>query len=155
MSLRLVTNDNKNINVSLEEVLEFKLITDMLDIDIDTLENTTYELSEDYEIPLDISFNILNKIIEFSNYELNNKETHIHNKSVYYNEYFTCEDEILFGIMNSADYLNYDYLLDKACEKLSDDILKCDSVEDVKKKFKITREFTEEEENEIIEYAKM
>ena len=48
MSLRLVTNDNKHINVSLEEVLEFKLITDMLDIDIDTLENTTYELSEDY-----------------------------------------------------------------------------------------------------------
>ena len=62
MSLRLVTNDNKHINVSLEEVLEFKLITDMLDIDIDTLENTTYELSEDYEIPLDISFNILSKI---------------------------------------------------------------------------------------------
>ncbi len=155
MSLRLVTNDNKHINVSLEEVLEFRLITNMLDIEIDTLENTTYELSEDYEIPLDISFNILNKIIEFSNYELNNKETHIHNKSVYYNEYFTCEDEILFGIMNSADYLNYDSLLDKACEKLSDDILKCDSVEDVKKKFKITREFTEEEENEILEYAKM
>ena len=155
MSLRLVTNDNKNINVSLEEVLEFKLITDMLDIDIDTLENTTYELSEDYEIPLDISFNILNKIIEFSNYELNNKETHIHNKLVYYNEYFTCEDEILFGIMNSADYLNYDSLLDKSCEKISDDILKCDSVEDVKKKFKITREFTEEEEKEILEYAKM
>lgn len=155
MSLRLVTNDNKHINVSLEEVLEFKLITDMLDIDIDTLENTTYELSEDYEIPLDISFNILSKIIEFSNYELNNKETHTHIKCVYYNEYFTCEDEILFGIMNSVDYLNYDYLLNKACEKLSDDILKCDSVEDVKKKFKITREFTEEEENEILEYAKM
>lgn len=153
MSLRLVTNDNKHINVSLDQVLEFKLITDMLDIDI--TENTTYELGEDYEIPLDISYTILNKILEFSNYELNNKDTHIHNKSVYYNEYFTCEDELLFGIMNSADYLNYDVLLDKACEKLSDDILKCDSVDDVKKKFKLTRELTKEEEEEILEYAKM
>ena len=153
MSLRLVTNDNKHINVSLDQVLEFKLITDMLDIDI--TENTSYELGEDYEIPLDISYTILNKILEFSNYELNNKDTHIHNKSVYYNEYFTCEDELLFGIMNSADYLNYDSLLDKACDKLSDDILKCDSVEDVKKKFKLTRELTKEEEDEILEYAKM
>ena len=153
MSLRLVTNDNKHINVSLEEILEFKLITNMLDMD-DT-ENNTYELGDDYEIPLDIPYKILNKIIEFSNFELNNKNTHIHEKSIYYNEYFTCEDEMLFGIMNSSDYLNYDYLLDKACEKLSDDILKCESVEEVKKKFKITREFTEEEENEILEYAKM
>ena len=153
MSLRLVTNDNKNINVSLNEILQFKFITSMLNIE-DT-DNTSYELEEDYEIPLDISFNTLEKILEFSNYELNNKETHIHEKSVFYNTYFTCNDELLFNIMNSADYLNYDYLLDKACEKLSDDILKCDSVEDVKKKFKITREFTEEEEKEILEYAKM
>tara|TARA_B100001175_G_C19452820_1_gene612231 strand:- start:877 stop:1338 length:462 start_codon:yes stop_codon:yes gene_type:complete len=153
MSLRLVTNDNKNINVSLEEILDFKLITNMLDIN-DT-ENNIYELADDYEIPLDISYNILSKILEFSNFELNNKETHIHTKSVFYNEYFTCEDDVLFGIMNCADYLNYDYLLDKACDKLSDDILKCDTVQDVKKKFKITREFTEEEENEILEYAKM
>lgn len=153
MSLRLVTNDNKNINVSLEEILDFKLITNMLDIN-DT-ENNTYELAEDYEIPLDISYNILSKILEFSNFELNNKDTHIHTKSVFYNEYFTCEDDTLFAVMNCADYLNYDYLLDKACDKLSDDILKCDTVQDVKKKFKITREFTEEEENEILEYAKM
>ena len=39
--------------------------------------------------------------------------------------------------MNSADYLQYDYLLDQACEKLSDDILKCDTVDDVKKNLKL------------------
>ena len=58
-------------------------------------------------------------------------------------------------ILNSVDYLEYEYLLDKACEKLSDDILKCDSVEDVKLKFKITREFTEQEETQILESVKM
>jgi len=153
MSLRLVTNDNKNINVSLDEILELKLITNMLNI-YDT-KNNTYELEEDYEIPLDVSYDALKKILEFSNYELSNKTTHIHDKSVFYNQYFTCEDELLFNIMNSADYLEYDYLLDKACDKLSDDILKCNSVEEVKKKFKITREFTEEEENDILNDIKL
>lgn len=153
MSLRLVTNDNKNINVSLDEILDLKLITNMLNI-YDT-KNNTYELEEDYEIPLDVSYDALKKILEFSNYELNNKTTHIHNKSVFYNEYFTCEDEVLFNIMNSADYLEYEYLLDKACDKLSDDILKCNSVEEVKKKFKITREFTKEEENDILNDTKL
>lgn len=153
MSLRLVTNDNKNINVSLDEILDLKLITNMLNI-YDT-KNNTYELEEDYEIPLDVSYDTLKKILEFSNYELNNKTTHIHNKSIFYNEYFTCEDEVLFNIMNSADYLEYEYLLDKACDKLSDDILKCNSVEEVKKKFKITREFTREEENDILNDTKL
>tara|TARA_Y100000389_G_scaffold184019_1_gene202068 strand:+ start:130 stop:591 length:462 start_codon:yes stop_codon:yes gene_type:complete len=153
MSLRLVTNDNKNINVSLEQILQFKFITSMLNIE--DIDNNTYELEEDYEIPLDIPYNTLEKILEYSNYELNNKETHIHDKSVFYNNYFTCSDELLFSVMNSADYLNYDALLDKSCEKLADDILKCDSVDEVKKKFKITREFTPEEENEILEYAKI
>lgn len=153
MSLRLVTNDNKHINVSLNQVLQFKFLTNMLDIE-DT-DNNTYELEEDYEIPLDVSFNTLKKILEFSDYELNNKSTHIHEKAVFYNNYFNCSDELLFSVMNCSDYLNYDYLLEKACEKLADDIVKCNSVDDVKKKFKITREFTEEEEKEILEYAKM
>lgn len=153
MSLVLLTNDNKNIKVSLAEVLQFKLITNMLSI-YDT-ENNTYELEEDYEIPLDIQYNTLKKILEFSNYELNNKNTHIHDKSVFYNQYFICEDDLLFNIMNSADYLEYEYLLDKACDKLSDDILKCNSVDEVKKKFKITREFTEEEENSILKDIKL
>ena len=153
MSLVLLTNDNKNIKVSLTEVLEFKLIRNMLSI-YDT-ENNTYELEEDYEIPLDIQYNTLKKILEFSNYELNNKNTHIHDKSVFYNQYFVCEDDLLFNIMNSADYLEYEYLLDKACDKLSDYILKCNSVDEVKKKFKITREFTEEEENSILKDIKL
>ena len=80
MSLRLVTNDNKHINVSLDQILEFKFITSMLHIE-DT-DNNSYELEEDYEIPLDISFSSLEKILEFSNYELNNKETHIHGNHI-------------------------------------------------------------------------
>ena len=154
MSIRLVTKDNKNINVSVNEILDFKIITDMLEIyDIDKSAN--YEIEDTYEIPLDITYNTLKKILEFSSFETKNVNIHIHEKSVFYSKYFEMKDEELFDVINSADYLNYDYLIDKACDKLSDDILSCNSVDELKKKFKITREFTKEEENEILNYSTM
>ena len=154
MSLLLVSKENKKIEVSFEEIRNLKLITAMLNIQNDD-KNTNYELNEDIEIPLDVSYDILKKILEFINYELENEDTNDQEKELFYNQYFICSDTILFDLMNSVDYLEYEYLLDKACEKLSDDILKCDSVEDVKLKFKITREFTEQEETQILESVKM
>jgi len=154
MSLLLVSKENKKIEVSFEEIKNLKLITAMLNIQNDD-KNTNYELNEDIEIPLDVSYDILKKILEFINYELENEDTNDQEKELFYNQYFVCSDTILFDLMNSVDYLEYEYLLDKACEKLSDDILKCDSVEDVKLKFKITREFTEQEETQILESVKM
>jgi hypothetical protein len=154
MSLLLVSKENKKIEVSFEEIKNLKLITAMLNIENDD-KNTNYELNEDIEIPLDVSYDILKKILEFINYELENEDTNTQEKELFYNQYFVCSDTILFDLMNSVDYLEYEYLLDKACETLSDDILKCDSVEDVKLKFKITREFTEQEETQILESVKM
>ena len=154
MSLLLVSTENKKIKVSFEEIKCLKFITAMLNIEDDD-ENTNYELNEDLEVPIDVSYETLKKILEFRNYELENEDTHDQEKELFYNQYFVCSDTILFDLMNSVDYLQYEYLLDKACEKLSDDILKCDSVDDVKVKFKITREFTEKEENDILESAKM
>ena len=154
MSLLLVSKENKKIEVSFEEIKNLKLIALMLNIQNDD-KNTNYELNEDIEIPLDVSYDILKKILEFINYELENEDTNDQEKELFYNQYFICSDTILFDLMNSVDYLEYEYLLDKACEKLSDDILKCDSVEDVKLKFKITREFTEQEETQILESVKM
>ena len=154
MSLLLVSTENKKIEVSFEEIKCFKFITAMLNIEDDD-ENTNYELNEDLEVPVDVSYETLKKVLEFRNYELKNEDTHQQEKELFYNQYFVCSDTVLFDLMNSVDYLQYEYLLDKACEKLSDDILKCESVDDVKVKFKITREFTKEEENEILESAKM
>ena len=126
MSLLLVSKENKKIEVSFEEIKNLKLITAMLNIQNDD-KNTNYELNEDIEIPLDVSYDILKKILEFINYELENEDTNNQEKELFYNQYFVCSDTILFDLMNSVDYLEYEYLLDKACEKLSDDILKCDS----------------------------
>ena len=146
MVLTLITKENKKINVSKKEIESCLFINSML---------TDYNEEDNYEIPIDVSYDIFKKILEFIEYENNNKETHLHEKFVFYEQYFTISDTILYEIMGAADYLNYEYLLDKACEKLSDDILKCDSIEDVKTKFKITKEFTEEEEQEILNFNKV
>lgn len=149
MSIVLTTKENKEFPLSFEQIKNFKLITSMLGID-DSDENTTYEISEDLKIPIDVSYDTMKKIMQFVDFELENVDKHIHEKLLFYNEYFVCSDTVLFELMNSTDYLQYEELLDKACEKLSDDILKCDSVNDVKLKFKITKEFTAEEEQDII-----
>ena len=149
MSIVLTTKENKEFPLSFEQIKNFKLITSMLGID-DSDENTTYEISEDLKIPIDVSYDTMKKIMQFVDFELENVDKHIHEKLLFYNEYFVCSDTVLFELMNSTDYLQYEELLDKACEKLSDDILKCDSVNDVKLKFKITKEFTPEEELDII-----
>lgn len=149
MSIVLTTKENKEFPLSFEQIKNFKLITSMLGID-GSDENTTYEISEDLKIPIDVSYDTMKKIMQFVDFELENVDKHIHEKLLFYNEYFVCSDTVLFELMNSTDYLQYEELLDKACEKLSDDILKCDSVDDVKLKFKITKEFTQEEEQDII-----
>ena len=149
MSIVLTTKENKEFPLSFEQIKNFKLITSMLGID-DSDENTTYEISEDLKIPIDVSYDTMKKIMQFVDFELENVDKHIHEKLLFYNEYFVCSDTVLFELMNSTDYLQYEELLDKACEKLSDDILKCDSVNDVKLKFKITKEFTPQEEEDII-----
>ena len=149
MSIVLTTKENKEFPLSFQQIKNFKLITSMLGID-DSDENTTYEISEDLKIPIDVSYDTMKKIMQFVDFELENVDKHIHEKLLFYNEYFVCSDTVLFELMNSTDYLQYEELLDKACEKLSDDILKCDSVNDVKLKFKITKEFTPEEELDII-----
>ena len=149
MSIVLTTKENKEFPLSFEQIKNFKLITSMLGID-DSDENTTYEISENLKIPIDVSYDTMKKIMQFVDFELENVDKHIHEKLLFYNEYFVCSDTVLFELMNSTDYLQYEELLDRACEKLSDDILKCESVNDVKLKFKITKEFTPEEEQDII-----
>ena len=149
MSIILTTKEKKEFPLSFEQIKNFKLITSMLGID-NNEENTTYEISEDLIIPINVSYDIMKKIMQFVDFELENGDNHIHDKLLFYNEYFVCSDIVLFELLNSTDYLGYEELLDKACEKLSDDILKCDSVNDVKLKFKITKEFTPEEEEDII-----
>ena len=60
---------------------KFKSITAMLNIQNDD-KNTNYELNEDIEIPLDVSYDILKKDLEFINYELENEDTNDQEKVI-------------------------------------------------------------------------
>ena len=78
---------------------------------------------------------ILNKILIILNYihtikDLNITEQDMYN---YINEFLDCKNEILCDLLNTADYLQYDDLVDVVCEKIADDIQKCDSIETIKK----------------------
>ena len=80
MSLILVTTENKKIDITINRIFPFKFITAMLNIDDDIKNGTdeiSFELEEDLEIPLDIKYETLKKILEFSDYELNNKESEL------------------------------------------------------------------------------
>ena len=153
MSICLKTEDEETIYVSLEEIKEFKTIMTYLNIELKDLntDNVEIQIEDDIitELP-GINFKTIDKILEYVRFELENKDLHLHNKSVWYNNFLTCKDSLLIDIMNACDYLQYNELLEKCCEKLSDDLNKCNSVEDLKIKLKITRDLTKDEEEELV-----
>ena len=110
------------------------------------------DISDDYEFELDAPYLILTKIFDYSNYihtikDLNITEQDMYN---YINEFLDCKNETLCDLLNTADYLQYDDLVDVVCEKIADDIQKCDSIETIKKKFNVKNIISQEEEDELI-----
>jgi len=149
MSLKLKTSDNKLLEVELKKITNLKMICALLNIE----DNEEYMLTEDFELPLeDIDYNTLKKIYTFCEYEYNMKDINCttQDKFNWYNSYFTCSNEDLFNLLNGCDYLQYEYLLDMGCDRLANDIKKCDSVDSLKSKFGITKDLTEEEEKELL-----
>ena len=149
MSLKLKTSDNKLLSVELKKIKELKMICALMNIE----EGEDYELTEDYELPLeDINYDTLRKIYSFCEYEYEVKDVNCttQDKFNWYNSYFTCSNEDLFNLLNGCDYLQYEYLLDMGCDRLANDIKKCDSVDSLKAKFGITKDLTEEEEKELL-----
>ena len=149
MSLKLKTSDNKLLSVELKKIKELKMICALMNIE----ENEDYELTEDYELPLeDINYDTLRKIYSFCEYEYEVKDVNCttQDKFNWYNSYFTCSNEDLFSLLNGCDYLQYEYLLDMGCDRLANDIKQCDSVDSLKAKFGLTKDLTEEEEKELL-----
>lgn len=158
MSLTINTTDNKNIVIDdIKPYYNIKLIMDLISSNleeelINTNENNTMLLTEDYEITLNSSYFILNKILDYAKHmyiikDLNTTEQDMYN---YINNYLDCKNDIICELLNTSDYLQYDILVDVICEKIADDIQKCDSIETLKKKFNIKNIISEEEERELI-----
>ena len=149
----LLTNDNETIEIDIEKIQELKLIMELIDSNDDDSDD---EEDNQIEIPIDVESKILKKILEACNYEYENRDNNItdDDKFNWYNNYFICNEEDLHKLLESADYLNYDSLVDLGCEKIANDIRSCNSLDDVKKKLSVSKEITKEEENELLNQYK-
>lgn len=168
MPLIIVTNDNKKIIIeNIEPYNKIKLLMSLIsdnedeilvnlnnenNENNDNINNNLINMSDNYEFELNASYFILNKIFEYSKYIYTIKDLNITEQDMYnYNEEFLdCKNEILCDLLNTADYLQYDDLIDIICNKIADDIQKCDSIETIKKKFNIKNIISKEEEEELL-----
>ena len=151
MPITIQTNDKKEIETELRFLSKLQTIQELINVE----END--ELDEcDVEIPLDVEYDTMNKILMVCNYEYENREKNIteDDRFNWYNNYFTCNNDNLNKILESADYLGYEELVDMGCEKIANDIKSCKSVDDVKKKFGVSKEITKEQENELLNMYK-
>ena len=158
MPLIINTSDNKKIEIDdIKPYIKIKLIMSFLnseDIDFNE-ENDNFDMidmSYDYEFDLDAKHSILTKIFDYSKYIYTIKDLNITEQDMYnyINEFLDCKNETLCDLLNTADYLQYDDLVEVICEKIADDIQKCDNIETIKKKFNIKNIISQEEEEELI-----
>tara|TARA_Y100000389_G_C17020227_1_gene298426 strand:+ start:35 stop:526 length:492 start_codon:yes stop_codon:yes gene_type:complete len=159
MSLNIRTNDNKYIQISdINPYNDIKLLISLLP-DLENEDNNNIEDKfkiieeyENYEIELNASYFILDKIFSYAMYMYNIKDINITQQDIYnyINDYLDCKNEIICELLNTADYLQYDILVDVICDKIADDIQKCDSIETLKKNFNIKNIISSEEEEELI-----
>lgn len=158
MPLIINTNDNNKIEIDdIKPYVKIKLIMSFLNSeDIDFNEENDnfdmFDMSCDYEFDLDGKYSILTKIFDYSKYIYTIKDLNITEQDMYnyINEFLDCKNETLCDLLNTADYLQYDDLVEVICEKIADDIQKCDNIETIKKKFNIKNIISQEEEEELI-----
>ena len=150
MPLIIKTLDEQDIVVDdINIVKNIRLLKSLLeDFDLDN-----YDVDEDdVEIPLEVEEEIMNKILTLYYYEEDCKSQSITDQDKYnwYNNYFSISDDMMCKLLESADYLEYDHLVDMGCERIADSIRSCKSLNDLKKNLGVTKEITEEEEKELI-----
>tara|TARA_Y100000741_G_C18135743_1_gene511005 strand:- start:97 stop:588 length:492 start_codon:yes stop_codon:yes gene_type:complete len=160
MTINIITNTlDKNIVLNdIKPYQNIKLFISLLELDNsnDNSDNNEINFDNDlneYEIKLDVDYKLLQKILDFSlhMYETKNLNITDQDKFNYINEYLNCKYDTIFDLLNTADYLQYDELVDIICEKLADDIQLCDGLDSIKKKFQLNDVLSEEQENELLE----
>ena len=160
MTINIITNTlDKNIVLNdIKPYQNIKLFISLLELDNSNDNSDNNEINFDnnlneYEIKLDVDYKLLQKILDFSlhMYETKNLNITDQDKFNYINEYLNCKYDTIFDLLNTADYLQYDELVDIICEKLADDIQLCDGLDSIKKKFQLNDVLSEQQENELLE----
>lgn len=148
MPIIIKTKDDKDVIIdNMNIVNEIKIFKSLLE---------DCDLDDTIEVPLDITEELLNKILEVFYYEEDCKTLSITDQDKYnwYNNYFSISDDIMCKLLETADYLEYESLVDIGCEKIADSIRSCKSLDDVKKNLGVTKEISLEEETELINMYK-
>ena len=65
------------------------------------------------------------------------------------NEFQDQPDEIIFQIILAANFLDIKNLLELMCKKIADELKKCETPEDVRNRFNIREDYTQDDVNEI------
>ena len=105
---------------------------------------------ESEEIPIthfSCTKEVMEHIITFSSLLLNReeKENEIKEKISH------LDDELLFNLLNASNFLEFEEVLNILCLHLAEEIKKCKNPDEIRSRFKITTEFTPEEEKEAME----
>ena len=156
MKIVIITKDNDKISINKECIKSFKILESLLEEYNDEDEDNNEDNDDIIEIPLEINTSVLNKILEIYTYEIDSQDKSVTDQDKYnwYNNYFSISDDDMCNLLESADYLEYEYLVDLGCERIADSIRSCKSVDDVKKKFGVTKEISQDEENELLKIYK-
>jgi len=152
--MRLITKENSILEVNEEAIKQkSKVIYSMLS-------NNEEDSDEDTELTVNVDEKTLRKIIEYVEHNHNKVRTIIEKpiKSVHmkdltdeWNANFidSFEDnEHIFNLINAADYLDINCLLDLSCAKVAS-IIKNKTPTEIRKTFNITNDFTPEQEEHI------
>ena len=145
MFISLKTKDAHIFKMKVKYALKSKTIKALFDWDdINNEEEITDEITNE-NIPLDIKLNTLTKINLFLE---KNDSSEVDEQ---WNNVFieNINDDELFEIILAANYLDIKDLLDLSCKKVADDIKKCKTPQEIRRRYNIKNDFTPEEEEEI------
>ena len=100
-------------------------------------------------IPLDVADKDLDNIIQYCNYYHNNKNTSVASQAEFNKSFVDVDDDTLFSLILAANYLDIKSLLNLTCEAAADQIRKCNTPQEIRRRFGIKNDFTPEEEEAI------
>ena len=150
--LILVSQEGEKVEISEKAAIRSKLIKNMLEINPDSI-----------EIPLNVKINILKKIKDYLEHYENEDPKKIE-RPLPSTDFKLCVDEwdynyididigTIFEIMLASNYMDINELLELSSAKNAA-LIKGKNIQEIRKMYNITNDFTPEEEQQILEENK-
>ena len=148
--ITLVSSDGEKVEISSKAVKRSELVKGIIE-----------DFPDDVEVPLkNIKSPILKKIKEYLEHYENKEPKNIEMPLVNPNfkecvddwdfKYIDIELEMIFEILLGANYMNIKSLLELSSSKIAS-IIKGKNTEEIRKTFNISNDFTQEEEEKVLE----